>query len=148
MDYKFNSDGLLSPEDLRSAINLYMETNDKLNLTERMGKIVTDYIHERSIEEIASNLNVTRERIRQILARAQRKIGVKRPPAEVYIYEPMTLEEWIDYRQMEELREQLKTHLKVYGLNNEDNESLTRLFFISLRDYFQDKSFMYEGEGD
>ena len=148
MELKFNQDGLLSPRDLKLAVDRHLEEQGRVNFTERMTMVVREYGDGNPIEEIARRLNVTRERIRQILAKAQRKVGVKAPPAEVYLYGPMTLEEWMDYKQMDGLREQLKTHLKVYGIEGEDQDSLARLFFISLRNYFQEKSFMYEGEGE
>lgn len=148
MELKFDQDGLLSPKDLKFAVDQYLEEQGRVNFTERMTMVVREYSNETPVEEIAQKLNVTRERIRQILIKAQRNIGVKAPPAEVYLYGPMTLEEWIDYKQMDDLREQLKTHLKVYGVEGKDQDGLARLFFISLRNYFQEKSFMFEGEGE
>lgn len=148
MSYNFNQDGLLSPTDLKTALSKFLDEQGRVQFTERIAMVVREYGDGNPIEEIAKRLNVTRERIRQILAKAQRKIGVKAPPVEVYLCGPMTLEEWIDFKQMEDLRKELKTHLKVFGIEGEDQDSLTRLFFISLRNYFQDKSFMYEHEED
>lgn len=148
MKYDFDTDGLIGPQQLKKAINTFLEDHGRLRMTERMQTIVREYISGSTVETIAKKMNVTRERIRQILTKAQRQLGIKAPPAEVYIYGALSLEEWMDHKQMGDLRDQLKTHLGVYGIEGEDNDSLTRLFFISLRNYFQDKSFMYEHEED
>jgi predicted DNA-binding protein YlxM (UPF0122 family) len=147
MNYQFDKYGLIDPTQLRLAIDVYLETHGKLSSSERMQSVIRSYIiNGQSIEEIAKSMNVTRERIRQILAKVQRKLGVKSPLAEEHIYGALTLEEWKDMKQMDNLEENIRTHLKVYGVKEEDIESLTRLIFISLRGWFQDKSFMYESE--
>lgn len=153
-NYKFDDNGLISREDLSNEFakrqlklsGLGIDASDEDHkFTSREIAISRFYVSGADIEEIAHRYNVTRERIRQILAKVQRKLGIKQPPSEP-VYGSLTLEEWKDHKQMDELETDIKTHLKVYGLSEDDVESVTRLVFISLRNYFQDKSFMYEGE--
>lgn len=43
------------------------------------------------------------------------------------------LDEWVERNGLEEVRKQWRVHFQVFGLDKEDQETLVRLCFISLR---------------
>jgi hypothetical protein len=50
------------------------------------------------------------------------------------LFPPLSLEEWVEYKGFEDLKDEWYTHLEVYGIVGVEADQLVRLLFISLRD--------------
>lgn len=95
----FNKDGILNYKELGEALDRY-----KLNATAashlRFGRhtevALVNYLMGRSIEDIAGEMNVTRERVGQMLAKVQRKLGIQKPPSPIV--------EWVEESDMVDLK--------------------------------------------
>ena len=105
MKHQFNEDGLLDPQQLKIEINNYLEKNERFPiLSSRFQSVVKDYILEKKIEDIAKELSITRERVRQIVYRCQLSIGILPPPP--------TFEDYINMFGLENLKNDVELFLQ------------------------------------
>jgi DNA-binding CsgD family transcriptional regulator len=139
MSSRFTNDGILKPSEFKRELDLLsinIPFNPKGILTNKESMVVNEWVMGNSIVGIADRLGATRERIRQILLKVQRKMGVDVVPANTWDPDDISsLEEWVEYEGLTDLRSDIKKAMVEFGIPSDAGKDVVNFIFSRFREF-------------
>lgn len=115
------NNGIASREEFAKALIPY---EGKWPFTKRTVDLLRSYLYQNeSIETMAFNRNVTMERVRQMLAKAQRTLGIAFPEDDYCL--PLSLEDRVFIYNLQKLQIVINQELSSLGLTSDHIEEIS-----------------------